>query len=116
MLGCCCMRRAEFMGSPAFYSLLGRLRSHAERHTRLHWVQCSSCSKWRIITWQQLAQLQGAQAEAWTCDMLRCARPRAAQPAVAAGAAAATRLTLHRLTLQHPARAPQAAAHELQHA
>jgi hypothetical protein len=65
------------MASPGFYELLGRLRLHAEQHARDHWVQCSACGLWRIISWQQLAALKGEAAD-WTCSMLRCVVWRAA--------------------------------------
>lgn len=63
-----------FMASPGFYQLLARLRRHAEQHARDHWVQCSGCGLWRIISWQQLAALKGGAGD-WTCSMLRCAWP-----------------------------------------
>eukprot|EP00775_Hariotina_reticulata_P007949 gene7949-8147_t len=61
----------EFMAHPAFYELLDRLRQHAEQTARDHWVQCTACSKWRIISWQQLAALKGQAGVEWTCSMLR---------------------------------------------
>ncbi|WIA29221.1 hypothetical protein OEZ86_011732 [Tetradesmus obliquus] len=69
-----------FMASPGFYQLLARLRRHAEQHARDHWVQCSGCGLWRIISWQQLAALKGGAGD-WTCSMLRpphtsCATPQ----------------------------------------
>ena len=60
------------MQSPEFFALLDRLRSYAEQHHRDHWIQCSACSKWRIISYDALAavDLQGD----WTCKLLRQAK------------------------------------------
>lgn len=65
------LRRAEFLSSPSFYELLFRLRVHAEQHARDHWVACSKCGVWRIITWQQQQALNSGDATDWTCAQLR---------------------------------------------
>lgn len=59
------------MQTPEFFALLDRLRSYAEQHHRDHWVLCSACAKWRIISYEALAavDLEGE----WTCKLLRSA-------------------------------------------
>jgi hypothetical protein len=66
-----CSLLAEFLSSPSFYQLLSRLRLHAEQHARDHWVQCSKCGVWRIISWQQQQALSSGVTADWTCNMLR---------------------------------------------
>ncbi|MEW5316084.1 MAG: hypothetical protein WDW38_007471 [Sanguina aurantia] len=70
---------AEMVASPAFASLLTRLKSQAEQFQRDHWVQCSLCDKWRIIPYAQSGGLLPGQR--WQCSQLRpphssCATPQ----------------------------------------
>ncbi|KAL4440210.1 hypothetical protein ABPG75_003211 [Micractinium tetrahymenae] len=59
----------QIMQSDAFYALLDRLRKYAAVHHRDHWVQCTACSKWRIVDFQSAQQV--AEDSEWTCSMLR---------------------------------------------
>ncbi|KAK9867491.1 hypothetical protein WJX84_009338 [Apatococcus fuscideae] len=58
----------ELMQSAEFYALLDRLRQHAEEHQRDHWIQCSLCAKWRIISYDTMV---AARDDDWTCKQLR---------------------------------------------
>ncbi|KAK9915696.1 hypothetical protein WJX75_002780 [Coccomyxa subellipsoidea] len=57
------------MQSVAFLELLGRLKRHSEEHQRDHWIQCSLCVQWRIITYDTLLQVRSDAS--WTCAQLR---------------------------------------------
>ncbi|EFN52905.1 hypothetical protein CHLNCDRAFT_138470 [Chlorella variabilis] len=64
----------EGMGEPniptrEFFALLDRLRVYADQHHRDHWVQCTACSKWRIVDFRAAQQI-GDDTE-WNCAMLR---------------------------------------------
>ncbi|PSC73461.1 DNA N-6-adenine-methyltransferase (Dam) [Micractinium conductrix] len=59
----------QMMQTDAFYLLLDRLREYASQHHRDHWVQCSACSKWRIVDFQ--ASLGIEEDSEWRCSMLR---------------------------------------------
>lgn len=58
----------EFVKSLEFWSLLDRLRSFTANHHRDHWVRCSLCLKWRIISWGTVQNLTSKQQ--WDCSML----------------------------------------------
>ncbi|KAL0040507.1 hypothetical protein WJX77_009181 [Trebouxia sp. C0004] len=58
----------QIMQSPEFYHLLERLRQHAELHQRDHWIECSQCSKWRIISYAKMTEAKDAD---WVCRLLR---------------------------------------------
>ena len=86
----------SIMRTDEFHDLLERLRQHAEEHYRDHWsapwplaawlvghgtspcsnsgscarIQCSTCGKWRIITYQSMLAAKDAD---WTCRQLRWA-------------------------------------------
>ncbi|KAL0042559.1 hypothetical protein WJX79_003671 [Trebouxia sp. C0005] len=58
----------QIMQSPEFYHLLERLRQHAELHQRDHWIECSQCGKWRIISYAKMTEAKDAD---WVCRLLR---------------------------------------------
>ncbi|GAB4820518.1 hypothetical protein N2152v2_007564 [Parachlorella kessleri] len=63
----------EPMGEPnvpsdEYVRLLERLKDYAAVHHRDHWVQCSSCERWRIVGYE--AALQLGDDDEWTCTML----------------------------------------------
>ncbi|PRW39133.1 cytochrome P450 chloroplastic isoform C [Chlorella sorokiniana] len=59
----------QLMQSDAFYHLLDRLREYAALHHRDHWVQCTQCGKWRIITFQAAQEID--EDTEWSCALLR---------------------------------------------
>ncbi|CAL8470267.1 g9809 [Coccomyxa elongata] len=59
----------ELMQSAAFFELLDRLKRHSEEHQRDHWIQCSLCAQWRIISYETLLQVRSDAT--WTCEQLR---------------------------------------------
>ncbi|GFR43232.1 hypothetical protein Agub_g4291, partial [Astrephomene gubernaculifera] len=63
---------SAFVSSPVFCQLLERLTQHATRHLRDNWVQCSACSKWRIVSYEVFQRLEGDTDEEaqWTCAQL----------------------------------------------
>ncbi|GMH33235.1 hypothetical protein BSKO_01069 [Bryopsis sp. KO-2023] len=58
----------ELLSTPEFPVLLDRLREHAAVHQRDHWIQCSTCSKWRIIPYDTIQEFKDQE---WTCKDLR---------------------------------------------
>ena len=59
----------DLLKCDAFYLQLERSKAFALKHYRDHWVQCSQCSRWRIIDFGAAAAIQ--ENDEWTCEMLR---------------------------------------------
>lgn len=57
-----------FIDKSEFWDLLDRLGDFTGSHHRDHWVKCSICAKWRIISWDAIQNL-GSNTK-WDCSLL----------------------------------------------
>lgn len=58
-----------FVNKTEFWKLLDRLGDFTGSHHRDHWVKCSKCSKWRIVSWEAMKNLSKLTVR-WDCSLL----------------------------------------------
>jgi hypothetical protein len=69
-----------FVQKLEFWELLDRLGEFTGSHHRDHWVKCSECAKWRIVTVQTIKRLESSGNSNWSCDMLDPPRSSCSTP------------------------------------
>jgi len=73
-----------FVQKPEFWELLDRLGEFTGSHHRDHWVKCSECAKWRMVSVQTIKRLESSgddnDNDNWTCEMLDPPRSSCSTP------------------------------------